>query len=202
MKISKAAKLWLEYHRSHSKESSIRAYELVLSKFCEEFGTENLEDITTERILSFLNRITEGRKRQTKRTRYSHLSAFFNFIKNNLNQEFRNSCDSPILRKLFRARPTFQWNIIEKETKVAIIGSVDSMYPLKSYHLPVDKENGALLLKALLAQVTSSLKQIPQIPEWQKTSGEAKNVDVQGLLDPDARGFHIIRQQDDDSKIG
>ncbi len=38
--------------------------------------------------LSFLNRITEGKKRQTKRTRYSHLLAFFNFIKNHIDQEF------------------------------------------------------------------------------------------------------------------
>jgi hypothetical protein len=51
MQVSAAAKLWLEYHKSHSKENSIRAYKLILSKFCDEFGTENLEDITTERYL-------------------------------------------------------------------------------------------------------------------------------------------------------
>ena len=33
MQFSEAAKLWLEYHKSHSKENSIRAYKLVLSKF-------------------------------------------------------------------------------------------------------------------------------------------------------------------------
>ena len=121
MQVSKAAKLWLEYHKSHSKENSIRSYKLVLSKFCEEFGSENLEDITTEKVLSFLNRITEGRKRQTKRSRYSQLLAFFNFVKNNLDQEFRNPCDTPMLKKLFRARPSFHWNIIEKETVDEII---------------------------------------------------------------------------------
>jgi site-specific recombinase XerD len=88
MQISEAAKLWLEYHKCHSKENSIRAYKLVPTIFCEEFGTENLEEITTEMTLSFLNRITEGKKRQTKRTRYSHLLAFFNFIKNHIDQEF------------------------------------------------------------------------------------------------------------------
>ncbi len=116
MKVSEAAKLWLEYHKCHSKENSIRAYKLVLTKFCEEFGTENLEEITTERALSFLNRITEGKKRQNKRTRYSHLLAFFNFIKNHIDQDFRNPCDTPMLKKLFRARPSYNWNIIEKET--------------------------------------------------------------------------------------
>ena len=112
MQISEAAKLWLEYHKCHSKENSIRAYKLVLTKFCEEFGTENIEEITTGRALSFLNRITEGKKQQTKKTRYSHLLAFFNFIKNHIDQDFRNPCDTPMLKKLFRARPSYNWNII------------------------------------------------------------------------------------------
>ena len=54
MRIKEAAKLWMEYHKSHSKHSSIRAYKLVITKLCLEFGTESLEEITTENILSFL----------------------------------------------------------------------------------------------------------------------------------------------------
>jgi len=53
MKVSKAAKLCLEYHKSHSKENTLRAYRMVLTQLCEEFETENLEDITTEMVLSF-----------------------------------------------------------------------------------------------------------------------------------------------------
>ena len=121
MKVSKAVKLCLEYHKSHSKENTVRAYRMALTQLCEEFGTENLEDITTERALSFLNRTTEGRKRQTKRTRYSHLLAFFNFIKNHIDPEFRNPCDTPMLKKLFRAKPSYNWNIIEKETVDEVI---------------------------------------------------------------------------------
>lgn len=116
MKVSEAAKLWLEYHKCHSKENSIRAYKLVLTKFCDEFGSDDLKEITTERALSFLNRVTEGKKQQTKKTRYSHLLAFFNFIKNHIDQDFRNPCDTPMLKKLFRAKPSYNWNIIEKET--------------------------------------------------------------------------------------
>ena len=115
MQVSEATKLWLEYHKSHSKENSTRAYRLILTQLCEQFGATDLKEITTERVLSFLNRITEGRKRQTKRTRYSHLLAFFNFVKNNLDQDFRNPCDTPMLKKLFRARESYHWNTIEKE---------------------------------------------------------------------------------------
>jgi integrase/recombinase XerD len=121
MKVSEAGKLFLGYHKAHSKENSVRAYNLVLNQLLQEFGTEDLEGITTERILSFLNRIVEGKKPQTKRTRYSHLMAFFNFIKNNLDPDFRNPCDTPMLKKLFRSRGTFQWGIIEKETVDEII---------------------------------------------------------------------------------
>ena len=121
MRVSEAAGLFLECQKSHSKENSVRAYRLVLSKFCEEFGGEDLETMTTEKVLPFLNRITEGRKQQTKRSRNSHLLAFFNFIKNNLEQEFRNPCDIPMLKKLFRARPSYHWDIIEKETVDEVI---------------------------------------------------------------------------------
>ena len=47
MKISEASKLFLEYHRSHSKENSVRAYTLILAQLLEEFGGENLKEINT-----------------------------------------------------------------------------------------------------------------------------------------------------------
>jgi hypothetical protein len=46
-------------------------------------------------------KFTEGRKPQTKRIRFSHLTAFFNFMRNNFDCDFKNPCDSPMLRKLF-----------------------------------------------------------------------------------------------------
>ena len=105
MKVSKVAKLCLEHHKSHSKENTIRAYRRVLAQLCEEFGIENLEDITTEKVLLFLNRITEGKKQQTKQTRYSLLLAFFNFFKNHIDADFKS----------------YHWNIIEKETVDEVI---------------------------------------------------------------------------------
>jgi len=116
MKVSDAAKLYLEYHRSHSKVNSLRAYELILSKFCEDFGDESMEDLRTDRVLSFLNRVTEGNKKQTKQTRYSQLLAFFNFIKNNFDDALKNPFDTPMMKKLFKAKVTFHWDVIEKET--------------------------------------------------------------------------------------
>jgi integrase len=46
---------------------------------------------------------------------------FFYFLKNNIEQNFQNPCDLPMLRKLFRPTVTVRWNIIEKETVDEII---------------------------------------------------------------------------------
>ena len=73
MQVSKAITIWLEYHKSHSRDNTLRAYHAVLSNFSREFGERNLQEITSDEVLSFLNRMTEGTKQQTKRTRYAHL---------------------------------------------------------------------------------------------------------------------------------
>ena len=121
MNVSKTAKIWLDYHRTHSKNNTVRAYEWTIGKFCEEFGDADLVDLSVDDILSFLNQITAGRKPQTKRCRFSHLTAFFYFIKNNIDSDINNPCDSPMLRKLFGQKAIVHWDMIEKETVDEII---------------------------------------------------------------------------------
>lgn len=121
MNVSKAAQIWLDYHRAHSKKNTLKAYEWTIGKFCDQFGDIELFELTVDNILSFLNQITEGRKPQTKRVCFYHLTAFFYFIKNNINPEINSPCDSPMLRKLFRQKDAFHWNMIEKETVDEII---------------------------------------------------------------------------------
>ena len=92
-----------------------------MGKLCEAHGDQPLGKLTVETILDFLNQLTEGCKPQTKRVRFTHLSSFFNFMKNNIDQDFQNPCDLPMLRKLFRPTVTVRWNIIEKQTVDEII---------------------------------------------------------------------------------
>ena len=99
MKISQAVALCLEYHKSNSRQSTIRGYEAILSRFCQKFEDRNLEEITSNEVLSFLNHMTEHRKQHTKRTRYAHLSAFFNFMKDNIDHTLQNPCDTPDKRQ-------------------------------------------------------------------------------------------------------
>lgn len=81
----------------------------------------DLNDLSVDEIMDFLSHLTAGRKPNTKRCRFANLSAFFNFIKNNLDPDFTNPCDSPLLRKLFRPKVKPQWNVLDKDTVDEII---------------------------------------------------------------------------------
>ena len=121
MKVSEAKKCFFDYHRINSKPNTIRNYELLLFKFCDQFGHRDLESITSEEVLAFLTRFTEGTKQSTRRLRYSLLSAFFNFIRNSTDAQLQNPCDTPVLKKLFKNPKPNHWKIIEKEVVDEII---------------------------------------------------------------------------------
>jgi integrase/recombinase XerD len=97
MRVSLAASIWLEHPRSHARENTRKAYQASSGIFLGEFADAQTGEISTEDILSFLNRVTEGKKPQTRRTRYADLAAFFNFIRSNLDPDFRNPCDKEAL---------------------------------------------------------------------------------------------------------
>jgi site-specific recombinase XerD len=65
MQVFEAVKIWLDYHKSNSREKTLRTYRAILSKFRDEFGERNLEDLTAEEILSFLGQMREGGNRFT-----------------------------------------------------------------------------------------------------------------------------------------
>ena len=121
MKVSKAGKIWLDYHQIHSKKNTVRAHSFVKDRLCRQFGEYDLNDLSVDNILDFMNQLTEGRKPQTKRARFTSLMAFFNFAKNNLDRNISNPCDSPMLRNLFRPKVKTHWDILEKDTVDKII---------------------------------------------------------------------------------
>jgi integrase/recombinase XerD len=86
------------------KKNTIRNYEFVLGNFQEQFGEAELSSITPEDVLDFMTKLTEGKKQSTKKLRFALLSAFFNFVKNSLDSDFQNPCDSPALKKIVQGR--------------------------------------------------------------------------------------------------
>ncbi|MGD8209460.1 MAG: site-specific integrase [Desulfobacterales bacterium] len=127
MNVSQASKIWLEYHRAHSKLNTVRAYQFTIEKFNQNFGNWNLNEVSTDDVLDFMTKFTEGRKPQTKRVRFSYLTTFFNFMRNNFDCDFKNPCDSQMLRKLFRPKAAVHWVIIEKDTVDEIIFRTDNV---------------------------------------------------------------------------
>ena len=121
MNVSQAVGIFLNYHRVNSKQNTLGNHEFVLARFSHHFREREAESITSDEILSFLTKLTEGRNQSTKRLRYALLSAFFNFVKNTINPELQDPCDTPMLRKLFRVSRQARWKILDKEVVDEVI---------------------------------------------------------------------------------
>jgi site-specific recombinase XerD len=103
------------------KKNTLKTYQSILSKLTAQFGERDLISLTPEEVLSFLTQINQGTKQVTKRTRYSQLTSFFNFVTQNLDPNFRSPCDTPMMKKLYRSPGPIRWTIMEKEVVDGII---------------------------------------------------------------------------------
>ena len=86
-----------------------------------DFGDTELASITSEDILEFMSKFSKGKKQSTKKLRFTILGVFFNFIKNSIDQNLNNPCDSPILQKTFKATKNQPWTILDKDVVDEII---------------------------------------------------------------------------------
>ena len=115
MLVSQGIDVCMEYHKAHSKPHTLRSYGYILNRFREQFGDKDISKLSPEEVLSFMNQVCSGTKQGTKSSRYAYLRSFFNFIRNNLEQNFPNPCDAPMFKRIFRPPELNQWNILDKE---------------------------------------------------------------------------------------
>jgi hypothetical protein len=101
MKTADAITYCLQYHKINSRPNTLANYEFLLGKLDKAYNDRGIDAISTEKIIAFLTDVTEGRKQNTKQSRYTTLSAFFNLIINTLQPEMRNPCLSPAVKTLF-----------------------------------------------------------------------------------------------------
>ncbi len=113
------------------KKNTRRAYAATLSKFLSDYGNRDTHDLTSDEVLSFLNKITEGNKPQSKKIRYAHLSSFFNFVRNNINQHFTNPCDNPMIKKLYR---TSHANLSTTQLYLGKISDTEAIRWVENYY--------------------------------------------------------------------
>jgi hypothetical protein len=51
MKVSKAAKIGIDYHKTHSKKNTLQSYQFVTNRFCLDSEDREIEQITADDIL-------------------------------------------------------------------------------------------------------------------------------------------------------
>ncbi len=121
MKISRAVDFHLQYHRANSEKNTFKTSQLVLSKFAARFCDRELASISQEEVLDFLLNLTKHNKHTMKRYRYSVLSSFYNFSINTGLPSLANTCNTTIIKKIFKRPPAIQWQIVDKDTIDEII---------------------------------------------------------------------------------
>jgi len=67
MKMSKAAKVWIDYHTTHSKKNTVRSYRAVIEESWQEFNDAEIDQVTSDDVLSFLSRFMDGNLSTTQR---------------------------------------------------------------------------------------------------------------------------------------
>jgi hypothetical protein len=91
------------------EKNTLKNYEFIFIRFQEAFGDRQIDSITSEDVFSFLTGLSTSSKPATKRHRHSSLKALFNFLKNSVDSNIQNPCDTAMLRKMFH-EPTFAAN--------------------------------------------------------------------------------------------
>lgn len=115
MKISMALKVFRDYQKANLRASTAEGYRYVLRLFEEFFATKEFGSLASEELYNFMEMVTEGNAKSTKRHRYSQLKAFFNFIIMNYKLDGANPLDTPLMRKTFRKPKTHPRKVIPKE---------------------------------------------------------------------------------------
>ena len=115
IKLSRAINFCLQYHKIDSRHNTVANYQFVLEKFEKRYQNRDIHSINTKEVITFLAEVSEGRKQNIKRCRYSTLSAFFNLVANSLLPKFSSWIEkslSTFCRKIFfKKYETIQWNI-------------------------------------------------------------------------------------------
>lgn len=132
MNTSPALKMFKNYQKSNFRPNTAISYRYLLDNFDELFGDRDLASISSEEIFQFFEILTEHNAKATKRHRYSHLKAFFNFIIMNYEPELRNPVDTPLMRKAFRLAKPKPREIIPKEIMDEVIFNIQNNIELST----------------------------------------------------------------------
>jgi len=103
MKIEEAITLFGYHQCSNQKTRTIQSYRPLLQKIQEHFTGRSFNSLGPDEIYRFLETITQGQAKSTRRLRFAQFKAFYNFLIEKADLNMRNPCDAPILAKAFKA---------------------------------------------------------------------------------------------------
>jgi hypothetical protein len=66
-------------------------------------------------VMGFLNRSGEETRQATKKSRSALLKAFFNFLRNTIDENIPTPCDTRSLGKIFGEPKIRRWDILESD---------------------------------------------------------------------------------------
>jgi integrase/recombinase XerD len=115
MNAKEAVSLFRHYQQSNHRKRTAESYGSLLQHFESLYANRHLDSIKADEIYHFLEQMTGGSARSTRRLRYAQLKAFFNFIIEKCNPDLKNPCNAPLLSKTFRMPRAVPKTILEKE---------------------------------------------------------------------------------------
>jgi integrase len=116
MIIKEAIKAIVDHQKANLKHRSIYSYNYILNRFELQFASRQIDSIDSDEICQFLENLTGGLSKATRRLRYAQLKTFFNFTIDHFNLNIINPCASLKVSRLFKAPPQVSRKILEKET--------------------------------------------------------------------------------------
>ncbi len=121
MKIEEAITLFGYHQRSNHKRRTIQSYRPILEKIQARFAGRSFDSIGPDEIYPFLEALTDGQAKSTRRLRFAQFKAFYNFLIEKADVNMRNPCDAPILAKAFKAPKQVARRILDRETVEELI---------------------------------------------------------------------------------
>lgn len=113
--VNKGVNAYMEYHRLNSRPNTLKGFGYTLTRFADLFGDQDVDSIPENDVATFLELITDGLKQSTKNGRAGHLRAFFNFVAEAFDLDFRNPCSRGLVKKLFKKPRHQPKELIDKE---------------------------------------------------------------------------------------
>jgi integrase len=124
MKMQEVLSQFRQHQKFNLKQKTIGCYRYLLERFEEKYGDRTFESLGPDEIFEFLEHLTQGLSKSTRRLRYAQLKAFYNFAIEKCAADFKNPCSYPLLSKAFRAPRQVEKKILDKEVVEEMIYNV------------------------------------------------------------------------------